>query len=127
MDRFQAIRVFAQVVESGSFSGAAEKLGLSATATSRHVADLEARLRTRLLNRTTRRVSLTESGRAFYERSVQLLSDLEEAELAMRAAAVTPKGTLKLTCGVSFGERFIAPAIGEFVARHQHVEVWAAY
>ncbi|HEX6268039.1 MAG TPA: LysR family transcriptional regulator, partial [Burkholderiales bacterium] len=60
MDRFQGIRVFAQVVESGSFSAAADKLGLSATATSRHVAELEAHLRTRLLNRTTRRVSLTE-------------------------------------------------------------------
>ncbi|HEX5764049.1 MAG TPA: LysR family transcriptional regulator [Woeseiaceae bacterium] len=121
MDRFRAIETFARVVESGSFARAAERLDLSTSAVSRKVSDLEAHLEARLLNRTTRRLSLTEAGRSFYERSVQLLSDLEEAELAMRAAAVTPKGTLKLTCGVSFGERFIAPAIGEFAAQHQQV------
>jgi DNA-binding transcriptional LysR family regulator len=77
VDRFQALRVFSQVVESGSFSAAADRLGLSTTAASRHVAELEAHLQTRLLNRTTRRVSLTETGRAFYERAVQVLGDLE--------------------------------------------------
>jgi DNA-binding transcriptional LysR family regulator len=118
MDRLRAIESFAGVVEAGSFARAAERLGMSTSAVSRQVSDLEAHLEARLLNRTTRRLSLTEAGRSFYERSVQLLADLEEAELAMRAAAVTPKGTLKLTCGVSFGERFIAPAIGEFVAQH---------
>jgi DNA-binding transcriptional LysR family regulator len=121
MDRFRAIETFARVVESGSFARAAERLGLSTSAVSRQVSDLEAHLEARLLNRTTRRLSLTEAGQSFYERSVQLLADLEEAELALRAAAITPKGTLKLTCGVSFGERFIAPAIGEFAAQHRHV------
>src|SRR5688500_10359321 len=121
MDRFQAIRVFAQVVEAGSFSSAADKLGLSATATSRHVADLEAHLHTRLLNRTTRRVSLTESGRAFYERSVQLLADLDEAEQEAQRAAVVPRGTIKLTTSVNFGVRHVAPAIAEFLAAHAEV------
>jgi DNA-binding transcriptional LysR family regulator len=121
MDRFQGIRVFAQVVESGSFSAAADKLGLSATATSRHVAELEAHLRTRLLNRTTRRVSLTESGRAFYERSVQLLADLDEAEQEALRAAVVPRGTIKLTASVNFGARHVAPAIAEFLAAHSEV------
>ena len=121
MDRFRAIEAFARVVESGSFARAAERLGLSTSAVSRQVSDLEAHLEARLLNRTTRRLSLTEAGQSFYERSVQLLADFEEAELALRAAAITPKGTLKLTCGVSFGERFIAPAIGEFAAQHRHV------
>ncbi len=121
MDRLQAIRVFAQVVEFGGFSAAAEKLGLSATATSRHVADLEAHLRTRLLNRTTRRVSLTESGRAFYERSVQLLADLEEAEQEALRAAVVPRGTIKLTTSVTFGVRHVAPAIAAFLAAHAEV------
>jgi DNA-binding transcriptional LysR family regulator len=116
VDRFQAIRVFAEVVESGSFSSAADKLGLSATATSRHVAELEAHLHTRLLNRTTRRVSLTESGRAFYERSVQLLADLDEAEQEALRAAVVPRGTIKLTASVNFGVRHVAPAIAEFLA-----------
>ncbi|HZS68354.1 MAG TPA: LysR family transcriptional regulator, partial [Burkholderiales bacterium] len=80
MDRLAAIQVFAQVVEAGSFAKAAERLNLSTSAASRHVAELESHLQTRLLYRTTRRVSLTESGRAFYERSVQLLADLAEAE-----------------------------------------------
>ena len=121
MDRFFALRVFAQVVESGSFSGASARLGLSATATSRHVAELEAHLQTRLLNRTTRRVSLTESGRAFYERGVQLLADLEEAELEAARAAVVPRGTIKLTTSVNFGVRNVAPAIAAFVAAHPEV------
>jgi len=121
MDRFQALRVFSQVVESGSFSSAAARLGLSATATSRHVAELEAHLQTRLLNRTTRRVSLTESGRAFYERCVQLLADLEEAEQEAARAAVVPRGTIKLTASVNFGVRHVAPAIAAFLAQHAEV------
>jgi DNA-binding transcriptional LysR family regulator len=121
VDRLQAIRVFSQVVESGSFSTAAEKLGLSATATSRHVAELEAHLHTRLLNRTTRRVSLTESGRAFYERSVQLLADLEEAEQEALRAAVVPRGTIRLSASVNFGVRHLAPAIADFLAAHAEV------
>jgi DNA-binding transcriptional LysR family regulator len=121
MDRFQAIRVFTQVVESGSFSGAAGKLGLSATATSRYVADLEGHLQTRLLNRTTRRISLTESGRAFHERCVQLLADLEEAEQEAAQAARVPRGTIRLTTAVNFGVRHVAPAVAEFLARHREV------
>lgn len=121
MDRFQAIRVFAQVVEQGHLSRAAERLGLSTSAVSRHVADLEAHLGVRLLNRTTRRLSLTEAGQAFYERSVQLLADLEEAEAAVSSGAVTPRGTLRLTCSITFGIRRLAPAIAAFAARHPAV------
>src|SRR6266508_524992 len=97
MDRFAGIQVFAQVVESGSFAKAAQRLGLSTSAASRHIGELEAHLQTRLLNRTTRRVSLTESGRAFYERSVQLLADLQEAEQEASRAAVVPRGVIRLT------------------------------
>src|ERR1051325_9550120 len=121
MDRFQALRVFSQVVEAGSFSGAAERLGLSTSAAPRHVAELEGHLQTRLLNRTTRRVSLTESGRAFYERAVQLLGDLEEAEQEASRAAVEPRGTVRVTTAVNFGVRHVAPAIAEFLARHRAV------
>jgi DNA-binding transcriptional LysR family regulator len=121
VDRFHALRVFAQVVESGGFSAAAEKLGLSTTAASRHVAELEAHLQTRLLNRTTRRVNLTETGRAFYERAVQVLADLEEAEQEASRAAVVPRGTIRLTSAVNFGVRHLAPAIAEFLARHPGV------
>lgn len=115
------MQVFSQVVESGSFAAAADKLALSTSATSRHVAELEAHLNTRLLNRTTRKVSLTESGRAFYERCVQLLADLEEAEQEASRAAVVPRGTIRLTSSVNFGARHVAPAIAEFLARHPEV------
>src|SRR5256714_3531270 len=115
------MRVFSQVVETGSFSAAAARLGLSATAASRHVAELEAHLQTRLLNRTTRRVSLTESGRAFYERAVQLLADLSEAEQEAQRAAVVPRGTIRLTTSVNFGVRHVAPAIAEFLERYPDV------
>jgi len=121
MDRIAAIQVFSQVVESGGFARAAERLGLSTSATSRLVADLESHLQTRLLNRTTRRVSLTESGRAFYERSVQLLADLEEAEQEASRAAVVPRGTIKLTTSVNFGVRHVAPAIASFMLEHREV------
>jgi DNA-binding transcriptional LysR family regulator len=121
VDRLGAIQVFAQVVESGSFAKAADRLGLSTSATSRHVADLEAHLQTRLLNRTTRRVSLTESGQAFYERAVQLLADLQEAEQEAARTAVVPRGTIRLTTSVNFGVRHLAPAIAEFLARYAEV------
>ncbi|HWI37066.1 MAG TPA: LysR family transcriptional regulator [Burkholderiales bacterium] len=121
MDRFSAMQVFAQVVEAGSFAKAAERLGMSTSAASRHVAELETHLQTRLLNRTTRRVSLTESGRAFYERSVQLLADLQEAEEEASSAAVVPRGTIRLTTSVNFGVRHVAPAIAAFVAAHPDV------
>jgi len=121
MDRLRAMRAFAQVVELGSFAKAADRLGLSTSAASRHVADLEAHLQTRLLNRTTRRVSLTESGRAYYERAIQLLADLDEAEQEASRAAVVPRGTIKLTTSINFGVRHVAPAIAEFMLRHREV------
>ena len=121
MDRFLALSAFSKVVELGGFARAAERLGLSTSAVSRQVSELEAHLDARLLNRTTRRLSLTEAGQAFYERSVQLLAELEEAESSVRAAAVLPKGTLRLTCGVTFGVRYLAPAMVEFAAQHPHL------
>lgn len=121
MDRFQSMSVFAKVVEQGSFARAAERLGISTSACSRHVADLEAHLATRLLQRTTRRLSLTEGGQAFYERCVQLLADLEDAEGAAAASSARPRGTIKLTCSINFGIRHVAPAIGAFQAQHGEV------
>jgi DNA-binding transcriptional LysR family regulator len=122
MDRFAALRVFSQVVESGGFSKAADRLGLSTTAVSRQVADLEAHLQTRLLNRTTRRISLTESGQAFYGRAVQLLQDLQEAEQEASRAAITAHGTIRLTTSLNFGTHRVAPAIAGFLARHPGVK-----
>jgi DNA-binding transcriptional LysR family regulator len=121
MDRFQSFNSFAKVVELGSFAAAAERLDVSTSAVSRQVAELEAHLEVRLLNRTTRRLSLTAAGQAFYERCVQLLADLEETEAAVRSEAVVPKGTLRITCGVTFGERYLAPAVADFAGRHPQV------
>src|SRR3954469_8988352 len=121
MDRVAAMQVFALVVETGSFAKAAERLALSTSAASRHIAELETHLQTRLLNRTTRRVSLTESGRAFYQRAVQLLADLAEAEEEASSAAVIPRGTIRLTTSVNFGVRHGAPAIAAFLAEHREV------
>jgi len=121
VDRFQAFSTYAKVVELGSFVRAAERLDVSTSAVSRQVADLEAHLEVRLLNRTTRRLSLTEAGQAFYERCVQLLADMEEAESSVRSTTAAPKGTLRLTCGVTFGIRYLAPAISDFHARYPEV------
>ena len=117
MDRFLALTAFVKVVETGSFARAALRLDTSVSSVSRHVSELEAHLDARLLNRTTRRISLTESGRAFHERCVQLLADLEEAEESASAAAIKPRGTLRLTSSITFGARHLAPAIADFITR----------
>ena len=121
MDRLQALTSFAKVVELGSFARAAERLGVSTSAVSRQVADLEAHLDTRLLNRTTRRLSLTEAGQSYYERCVQVLADLDEADAELRSASVAPRGTLRITCGVSFGVRYLAPLLAEYALQHPGV------
>jgi DNA-binding transcriptional LysR family regulator len=118
VDRFIAISAFVKVVETGSFARAAERLDVSVSSVSRHVSDLEAHLDARLLNRTTRRLSLTESGRVFHERCVQLLADLEEAEESAGAGTVAPRGTLRLTSSITFGARQLAPAIAAFMSRY---------
>jgi DNA-binding transcriptional LysR family regulator len=118
MDTLAAMRVFTTVVEQGGFAQAAARLAMSASAVSRLLAQLEAHLDARLLNRTTRRLSLTESGEAFFERSVQILSDLEEAEAQAAGSNARPRGTLKLTCAIAFGVRHLAPLIGRFQARY---------
>jgi DNA-binding transcriptional LysR family regulator len=123
MDRLQAIQTFAKVVETGGFARAAQRLELSTSAVSRQVAELEAHLDARLLNRTTRRLSLTEAGQSFYEHSVQLLADLDDAEASVRIATRAPKGTLRLSCGTSFGLRYFAPVLREFCERHKDVVV----
>lgn len=123
MDRFQSIVAFVSVIENGSFARAAEKLDQSVSAVSRRVAELEEHLDARLLNRTTRRLSLTETGRAFHERAVQLLADLEEAEQGASAGGVTPRGTLRLTAPITYGIRVLAPIVAAFAAKYDQVRV----
>src|SRR5260221_5768459 len=92
VDRFDNMRVFAKVVENGGFTSAAVRLGMSASMVSQHVKELEERLSVRLLNRTTRKVSLTETGRGYYQRCTRLLADLEETEHAASDLHSAPPG-----------------------------------
>lgn len=121
MDKLASMSAFAAVVEAGSFVRAAERLGTSTSTLSRQIAELEHHLGARLLNRTTRKLSLTEGGRAFYERAVQLLAELQEAEAVASSSAAAPRGTLRLTCSHAMGVQRIAPAIASFVARYPEV------
>jgi DNA-binding transcriptional LysR family regulator len=121
VDRFAAMLAFVRVVEAGSFVRAAQRLEWSTSSLSRSIADLEEHLGARLLNRTTRRLSLTESGQAFYERSVQVLNDLEEAESLAGQTVATPRGTIRLTCSYNVATHRLAPAIASFVQRHPQV------
>jgi DNA-binding transcriptional LysR family regulator len=123
MDRFDNMRVFAKVVESGSFAGAAARLGVSASMVSQHVKELEERLGARLLNRTTRKVSLTETGRAYYERCTRLLADLEETEQAVSDMHAAPRGELRVNATPSFGILQLAPAIADFATRFPAISV----
>lgn len=121
MDRWQAMQAFVRVVESGSFVAAAERLRLSTSSLSRLIAELELHLGARLLNRTTRRLSLTESGQAYYERCIALLAELSEAEALVGQSAALPRGTIRLTCSYSMAEQRVAPAIAHFGERYPDV------
>jgi DNA-binding transcriptional LysR family regulator len=123
MDSLTDIAVFAQVVESGSFTAAAERLSLSKSVVSKYVTRLENRLGARLFYRTTRRLSLTEVGRTFYERSRRGLQEIEEAEAEVSHLQGEPRGTLRLNTPMSFGILHIAPALPEFLRRYPEVSI----
>ena len=121
MDRFQEMRAFVAVVDRGSFVRAAEALAVSKTAVSRLVGDLEARLGTRLLHRTTRRLSLTPEGEVFHDRCRQLLDGVAEAEAELSAQAGEAIGQLRVNVPVSFGLLHLAPLWPAFMALHPRV------
>jgi DNA-binding transcriptional LysR family regulator len=122
MDRLTSLTVFGRVVETGGFSAAARRLNMSVTMVSNHVQALEDRLGARLLNRTTRKVSLTEIGRAYYERSSQILVELEEADRIASALHATPRGTLRLHTTGSI-VRFLRPVVAEFLTLYPAVSI----
>lgn len=121
MDKFEAMRVFCSVIEAGSFVAAAEQTGLSTTAVSRLVAQLEAQLNVRLLNRTTRRMNPTDEGFAYFERCTQLLADLEEAEASVAGEARRPRGRLRLTAPIALATLRLAPAFADFSVAYPEV------
>ena len=118
LDRVTGMQVFARVAALGSFSAAGRALGLSQTGVTKHVAALEARLGTRLLHRTTRRLTLTETGRSYLEACERILAEIAEAEALVGAEGVEAHGTLRLNVPLSFGVREIAPALAAFSAAH---------
>src|SRR3546814_885893 len=122
MDRITSVTVFGRVVECGGFSAAARRLNMSVTMVSNHVQALEDRLGARLLNRTTRKVSLTEVGKAYYERSTQILADLDEADRIAGAQQATPQGTLHLHTNTSVVS-FLAPVVSEYMTLYPAVSV----
>jgi DNA-binding transcriptional LysR family regulator len=111
-----AMALFARVVETGSFTGAAAQLGLSKSSVSKQVSRLEARLGTRLLNRTTRRLSLTEAGQAFFEGCQRVVAEAAAAEQAVTHLAAAPRGVLRVNAPMSFGVLHVAPAVPELLA-----------
>src|SRR6266850_2113986 len=123
MDRFDAMRVFTRVVERRSFTLAAEDLGLPRTTVTDAIKALEARLGVRLLQRTTRHVSPTLDGEAYYHRCVRLLADLEEAESAFGQAAGNPKGKLRIDLPAALGKRVVIPALADFRRRYPDIEL----
>jgi DNA-binding transcriptional LysR family regulator len=123
MDGLQGMAIFAAVVEAKSFTEAARRLGLSKAAVSKQVSRLEERLGARLLNRTTRRLSLTEVGAAFYERCARIVAEAEEAELAVSRLTEIPRGTLRANVPVDFGVRYLAPLLPSFMAANPELRI----
>jgi DNA-binding transcriptional LysR family regulator len=122
LDRLSSLTVFGQVVESGGFSAAARRLGMSVTMVSNHVQALEDRLGVRLLQRTTRRVSLTEIGKAYLERTRPILLDLDEADRIAGALHATPRGPLRIYTTTAL-VLFLGPIVSEFTRRHPAVSI----
>ncbi|WP_281300420.1 MULTISPECIES: LysR family transcriptional regulator [unclassified Iodidimonas] len=123
MDQLTALRVFIKIAESGSFSKAARKLGMSKSAVSKAVSSLEDHLGARLLYRTTRQVNLTEEGRAYRDRALRIIEDLADADTAVSSLNAEPRGTLRVSSALSFGIRHIAPALPDFLLRHPDLTV----
>ena len=123
MDRWTEIELFVQVAEMGSLSRAAEALGLSKAAASRHLAALEERLAARLVQRNTRRLFLTDVGDSFYQRCKPLLAELHEAESAVNEAVLKPTGLLRVMASLSFSMIIIAPLLPELAARYPDLRV----
>jgi len=123
MTQISAIPVFTAVIEYGSFSKAADKLGISKSAVSKRISALEAQLGVKLLHRSTRKLSLTEAGSSYYQHASQALRFAQEAEYAATKLQQVPKGTLRVSCPVSFGHLHLAPLIPRFLQQYPQIEL----
>ncbi len=123
MDKFESIKAFVQVVDAGGFAAAARRMNVTRSAVNKLVQNLEGELGTQLLKRSTRKVSTTEAGIVFYERGVQLLADLAEAEQEVSQLQVEPRGTLKINAPMSFGTLHLAPVLADFMQLYPQLKV----
>jgi DNA-binding transcriptional LysR family regulator len=123
MDRLTEMEAFATVVDQGGFTDAAKKMGISKSAVSKHISSLEARLGARLLNRTTRRVSPTEIGLAYYDRARRVLSDAGEADALVASMQSAPAGLLRLSVATDFGVNHLSPILGDFLQQFPDITV----
>ncbi len=123
MDRLTEMEAFATVVDQGGFTDAARKLGISKSAVSKHVSSLEARLGARLLNRTTRRVSPTEIGLAYYDRALRVLNDAGEADALVSSMQSDPSGLLRISVATDFGVNHLSPVLGTFLDEFPDISV----
>lgn len=121
MDRLQSMRVFSKVVEQGSFAGAAKTMELSNAVVTRHVADLETHLGTRLLNRTTRKLSLTETGQAYLDRVRRILADVDDADAIATADSNKPAGMLRIYSQLGFGKQRLAELLPPYASENPEV------
>uniref|UniRef100_UPI000D382D44 LysR family transcriptional regulator n=1 Tax=unclassified Variovorax TaxID=663243 RepID=UPI000D382D44 len=123
MDRFDAMQAFARVVEAGSFTRAAETLHMSKTSVTQLVQQLEARLRVKLLNRTTRKVGVTADGAAYYERVLRLLADMDDAETSLSGASASPRGRLRVDVPSPLARMILVPALPAFHAAYPDIQL----
>lgn len=123
MDRLTEMEAFATVVDQGGFTDAARKMGISKSAVSKHVSALEARLGARLLNRTTRRVSPTEIGLAYYDRARRVLNDAGEADSLVTSMQSAPSGLLRISVATDFGVNLLSPVLGDFLREYPEITV----
>lgn len=123
MDRFEEMHTFIRVVESGSLSAAADRMDIAKSAVSRRLAELESRLGVQLLNRTTRRINLTDSGRQFYARSLRILADLEDSEQQVSDEHAELSGVIRIAAPLSFGIQHLSPVLNDFLKDHPELRL----
>lgn len=123
MDKLKAMAAYVRIVDAGSLTAAADALDVSQPSMVRLLASLEAAVGVRLINRTTRRMALTDEGREYYERCKLVLAAVDEAEASLTARRAEPRGKLRITSSVTFGRELLAPLVVDFMARHPQLRV----